>query len=242
MGARSPQSSDDSDDAARQAAIEESRRKLAELEKDRPLWDEAARQRAAQERAEEEAIRARKAAEERRAAETAAREAQERRHRQAAAAEAERREQAERERLRREREQRRERERARWSYGPWTPARAIERYKALADAFDAAKFGPANPAEFELVPWPVLQAPATLRIEDIDWAAVEAFFGAAKRCMRPQDYKAFVEKSHKRFHPDRWRARGVLKSIEDEDFRGSLEVAANTVAQALTPLWRDTRG
>ena len=45
-----------------------------------------------------------------------------------------------------------------------------------------------------------------------------------------------------RFHPDRWRARGLLKSMEDDDERGFVEVAANTVAQALTPLWREAKG
>lgn len=45
-----------------------------------------------------------------------------------------------------------------------------------------------------------------------------------------------------RFHPDRWRARGLLKSMEDHDERGFIEVAANTVAQALTPLWREVKG
>ena len=45
-----------------------------------------------------------------------------------------------------------------------------------------------------------------------------------------------------RFHPDRWRARGLLKSMQDDDGRGFVEVAANTVAQALTPLWREVKG
>ena len=112
----------------------------------------------------------------------------------------------------------------------------------MADGFDAAKFTTENPVDFEAVPWPVLLSPATLRVEDIEWAAVEAFFEAARRHMRAQDFKVFVEKSHKRFHPDRWRARGVLKSVADEEVRGSLEVAATTVAQALTPIWRETKG
>ncbi|KAI0775756.1 hypothetical protein BD413DRAFT_611234 [Trametes elegans] len=229
----------DDEEAQRQAFIEESRRKLAELEKDRPMWEAEARKRAAEERAEEEARRKRKEEERRRAAAAAA---QEQRERERAAAEAERRARAEQERLAREHEQRRRRERERWSYGPWTAMRAIERYKQLSEAFDAAKFTPENPAMFETIPWPVLHSPVTLRIEDIDWAAVEDFFASARVHMRAQDYKVFVEKSHKRFHPDRWRARGVLKSVADEETRGCLEVAANTVAQALTPIWREVRG
>jgi len=69
-----------------------------------------------------------------------------------------------------------------------------------------------------------------------------SFFNAVKPFMRTQDFKVFVEKSHRRFHPDRWRSRGLLKSVLDEVERGCLEVAANTVAQALTPIWRDIKG
>ncbi|KAH9931122.1 uncharacterized protein BXZ73DRAFT_90200 [Epithele typhae] len=195
-----PQTLEDWEEAQRVATIEESRRKLAELEKDRPLWDQEARKREAQARAEQEALRVRKEAERRLAAEALAREEFERRRAARAAAEAEQRAQAERARIERERQARRQRERERWAYGPAE-----------------------NPAEFEAIPWPVLLSPVMLRVEDIDWAA------------------AVVEKSHKRFHPDRWRARGVLKSVADETERGILEVAATTVSQALTPIWKDTR-
>ncbi|KAI0743573.1 hypothetical protein C8Q80DRAFT_1106514 [Daedaleopsis nitida] len=231
------------DEAAQhETTIEESRRKLAELERDRPLWEEEAKKRARQEQLEKEARRLRKEEARLRAAEAAAQEEQQRMRAEAAAAETERKAQAEKARRQHEREQRRRKERERWSYGLWTNTRAIERYKALADEFDAAKFTQENPVDFESVPWPVLESPVTLRLEDIDWSAVEAFFEAAKKYMRTQDYKAFVEKSHKRFHPDRWRARGILKSVEDDDLRGCLEVAATTVAQALTPIWRTMRG
>ena len=241
LGADEPPHADD-DDTQHQATIEESRRKLAELEKDRPLWEEQARKRATQEQMEEEARRLRKEEERLRAAEAAAQAERQRRREEAAAAESERRAQADKARLQREREQRRRKDRERWSYGIWTATRAIERYKVLSEEFDAAKFTADNPVDFELVPWPVLESPVSLRLEDIDWTAVEDFFKAAKKYMRTQDYKVFVEKSHKRFHPDRWRARGILKSVEDDETRGCLEVAANTVAQALTPLWREMRG
>ncbi|KAI0706794.1 hypothetical protein C8T65DRAFT_651450 [Cerioporus squamosus] len=230
------------EDAERQAAIEESRRKLAELEKDRPLWEQEARKRAMREQMEEEARRVRKEEERLRTAEAAAEEQRQRQRAEAAAAESQRRAQAEQTRVQQEREQRRRKERARWSYGPWTNGRAIERYKMLSDEFDATKFTADNPVDFEMIPWPVLHAPATLRLEDIEWSAVEAFFEAAKKHMRTQDYKTFVEKSHKRFHPDRWRARGILKSVSDEELRNCLEVAATTVAQALTPIWRAMKG
>jgi hypothetical protein len=95
---------------------------------------------------------------------------------------------------------------------------------------------------FENIPWPTLCTPFTFGPEDIDWAAVETFFRTVRGHMRAQDYRVFVEKSHRRFHPDRWSARGLLAAIRDDNARGLVEVAANTVAQALTPLWREARG
>jgi hypothetical protein len=108
----------------------------------------------------------------------------------------------------------------------------------LSDEFDAAKFTSGQPITFHDIPWPVLHAPSRLTVEDVDWLAVETFFATAKPHMRLQDYKEFVEKSHRRFHPDRWRARKIWTAVTDEEERGCLEVAANTVAQALTPIWR----
>jgi hypothetical protein len=133
-----------------------------------------------------------------------------------------------------------EAQRARWARGPWTSQRALERYRVLCESFDEA----ARPASlaFEDIPWPTLSAPFAFGPEDIDWAAVETFFRTVRGHMRAQDYRAFVEKSHRRFHPDRWSARGLLAAIRDDDSRGMIEVAANTVAQALTPLWREARG
>ena len=176
------------------------------------------------------------------------------------------RERVERERLEREREQERRRkqqqeEQERWkrkiqeeqerkrkqqqeerySYGPWTTQRALERYKLLAEAFDDTKFTAEAPVSFAAVPWPVLHKPTHFTVEDVDWSSVEAFFHAVRPHMRNQDYKTFVEKSHRRFHPDRWRARRVLQSVEDDELRSCLEVAANTVAQAITPLWREAK-
>ncbi|KAJ7096313.1 hypothetical protein C8R44DRAFT_644127 [Mycena epipterygia] len=229
-------------DAERMASIAESRRKLAELEADRPLWEEEAKKRERLEKEEQEAQRSRMA--ERRAAE--ARKADEERRaklereQQQAHAKEEARVRGLEERARREREKRQRNER--WSYGPWTTQRALERYKTLSDIFDCAKFSQDDPLTFDAVPWPVLHSPVSFSVEDVDWAAVEAFFAAVKPHMRSQDFVSFVEKSHRRFHPDRWRSRGLLKSVADDADRGCLEVAANTVAQALTPLWRDLTG
>ena len=212
--------------------IAESRRKIAELERDRPLWEAAAR---AREREEEDERRA--AHERRKREEEAEALAQAERERvEAERAREHARRQAEAEAAKR----RAEAQRARWARGPWTSQRALERYRSLCESFDES----AKPASlmFEDIPWPTLSAPFTFGPEDIDWAAVEAFFRTVRGHMRAQDYRIFVEKSHRRFHPDRWSARGLLAAIRDDDVRGMIEVAANTVAQALTPLWREARG
>ncbi|KAA1472913.1 hypothetical protein DENSPDRAFT_839305 [Dentipellis sp. KUC8613] len=238
-GSESPEIQELPSDPSRPDPIEESRRKLAELEKDKPLWQESERKRLQREREEEEAWRME--AERRRQAERAKAE-QERTARQAR----ERAEQAERERraaaAARETARRRQQERERWGRGPWTVHRALERYRAVAELFDTTKFTSAAPLAFEAVPWPVLHSPLSLTVQDIDWSAVEQFFEAVRPHMRPQDYRMFVQQSHRRFHPDRWSSRGLLATIADETERASLEVAANTVAQALTPLWREAKG
>lgn len=208
------------ENAARQAAIAESRRKLAELEADRPLWEEQARKRMEREMAEEEALRE-KAEGRRRAAaiqvEADRREKARQEHEAKAKQNREAEEMARRERDRRQRQQR-------WSYGPWTVQRALERYRVLCESFDGTKYSECNTLTADIVPWPVLQSPLTFAVEDVSWLAVEKFFYEVKGLMRPQDYKSFVEKSHRRFHPDRWRGRSLLKSVIDETERACMEV------------------
>ncbi|TFK54206.1 hypothetical protein OE88DRAFT_1625140 [Heliocybe sulcata] len=217
---------DADEEAARQAAIEESRRKIAELEQDRPLWDRAIRERERKERAEKEANekeRRRREEAERAAHERRERERVEHERRQALAREAESRQE------RQERERKRRHQWERWSRGPWTSQRALERYRILAEAFDNAKFSrDGEPLTFDAIPWPVLHSPVSFTVEDIDWSAVEKFFTEVRHLMRTQDYKEFVEKSHRRFHPDRWRGRRLFDAVVRETERGELEVAANT--------------
>jgi len=134
-----------------------------------------------------------------------------------------------------------ETKRQEWQSGPWTTSRALDRYKAICETFDNTRFSLSEPLVFQNVPWPVLHAPRSFNVEDVDWSAVESFFEAVKPYVRGDDYKAFVEKSHRRFHPDRWRSRRLLASIVDDGDRECIEVAANTVAQALTPLWRNLK-
>ncbi|KAE9382948.1 hypothetical protein BT96DRAFT_758435, partial [Gymnopus androsaceus JB14] len=75
----------------------------------------------------------------------------------------------------------------------------------LSETFDTTRFSSREPLLFSLVPWPVLTSPAGLSVQDINWNNVEQFFTAIRLSMRPQEFEAFVEKSHRRFHPNRWR-------------------------------------
>lgn len=142
--------------------IAESRRKIAELEHDRPLWEAAARARERQEREEEEERRAAYERRKREEAEALARAEEERRveaerkWERARQAEAEAKAKAEAEAAAKRRA---EAQRARWARGPWTSQRALERYRVLCESFDEA----AKPTSltFEDIPWPALSAPFT---------------------------------------------------------------------------------
>ncbi|KAI0793060.1 hypothetical protein BC629DRAFT_343408 [Irpex lacteus] len=124
----------------------------------------------------------------------------------------------------------------------WNEQRALERFKFFSDDFDTIKFHDSQPLTFENVPWPILVQPRAMTFEAIDWSAVEKFFDAVEKSMQDRaEFRALVEKAHRRFHPDKWRARGILSSVWDDDLRGQLEAAGNVVAQAITPLWLKAR-
>jgi flagellar biosynthesis GTPase FlhF len=123
----------------------------------------------------------------------------------------------------------------------WGAPNAITRFRQISLEFDTISFSETQPFTFESAPWPSLLYPGALSVDDIDWGMVEAFFQAAKRILPLADYKDLVEKSHKRFHPDRWRSRRLLVNIIDEELRGQIEKAGNVVSQALTPLWLAAR-
>ncbi|KAJ6551778.1 hypothetical protein B0H19DRAFT_1158872 [Mycena capillaripes] len=97
---------------------------------------------------------------------------------------------------------------------------------------------------FHVVPWPVLTDPLDMDIEEINWSAVEVFFASVKVQMAANvtEYNALVEKVHRLFHPDKWKSRNLLVTVMDKDLRSSLETTGNVVAQAMTPLWRKSKG
>lgn len=178
---------------AERRKIEESRRKIAELERDKPLWEAARREREQKEQQEERKRQAVKKARERKAeAERKEREDLERVAREVD----ERRKREQEEHHRQEKERKQTQNRARWARGPWTVQRALERYRSLCEQFDNAKFSSEDPLTFDDIPWPMLHC--TFSVEDIEWSAVEKFFASVKPHMRIQDYKVFVEKSHRR--------------------------------------------
>lgn len=77
----------------------------------------------------------------------------------------------------------------------------------------------------------------------ITWEAVETFFAAVRNMLEDEaEYKSVVEKAQRRFHPDTgWRSRGILSSVLDNGLRGRLETCGTVVAQAITPLWLESR-
>ncbi|KZV87408.1 hypothetical protein EXIGLDRAFT_652230 [Exidia glandulosa HHB12029] len=287
------------EDTARAAAIAESKRKLAELERDRPIWEAAQRKR----RQEEDFARRQK--------EEKARREEQRRREHAARAEQEKRREEQRrreyeEQLRRESDASRRRAQDRmWEkytehrkesghknhsfftddndfadfkshYSsssfhsswcpppfsrptpmfktkagsstaskpsqPWTPLQALDRYNKQCVAFDSSKFTEQSKLSLSNIPWPVL-ARSPIAVQHVDWDTVGEFFKNVKKFMSTPDYVALVDKSHKRWHPDRWRSRtGAFRFIEGtQEQREEVEKKVNMVSQVLTPLWQETR-
>jgi hypothetical protein len=124
----------------------------------------------------------------------------------------------------------------------WTPQRSISRYLAVSSEFDSIQFTDAQPLTFASVPWPVLHPPNSMTIEHVGWSTVEAFFAAAKGLMSDAEYAELITRSLRRFHPDRWRARRLLSTVQDRVLREHIEAAGGLVAQVVTPLRKGTAG
>ncbi|GJE92624.1 RNA-binding protein [Phanerochaete sordida] len=123
----------------------------------------------------------------------------------------------------------------------WTDARYVSWFKLVSAEFDDAKFAAARPLTLRSVPWPLLTPPDEHTFDLLEWGNVEAFFAAAKRAVGEAEYRTIVEKAHRRFHPDKWRSRGLLNTVLDVELRERVEKAGNIVAQAITPLWLASR-
>jgi hypothetical protein len=242
----------------KRAAEENARKEKEEQDRVREKWEEARQQREAQEKREhaeaEERQRQKDLAESRRklqemrAKEEERRQAAEKARQEALKRAVESREKARKrvEHLRatlRERSRCKARDERLWGKGLWTNVRALERFQVLSEEFVKIQFSESQPLTFEVVPWPVLDNP--IRNDsgiNFQWNDVEAFFAYAMQVMVPTQYRLLVEETHRMFHPDKWRSRGLLNTVLDEELRTSVETLGNIVAQAITPLWRKCRG
>ena len=177
-----------SEELACRLQIEESRRKICELEKDKPLWERAANERKKREDLEQQLRDAEK---------------RDRRRKRSAGLGPQLQEEWEARQnpkcdpaIGRETKKKRARFRETWERGPWTNRRALARYQQLCKEFDQAKFSPGDPLTFEDVPWPMLER--VFSVKNIDWNTVEEFFSACKTSLDSKQYRDLVDKSLQR--------------------------------------------
>ena len=123
----------------------------------------------------------------------------------------------------------------------WNFTKSVARFNLVSAEFDEIKFCATQPLTFESIPWPISKSPLGMSTADVEWQAVEDFFEAVARFVDDEEHRSIVEKAHRRFHPDKWRARGLLRTVLDEDLRQQLETAGNVVSQALGPIWTKSR-
>ncbi|KAG5353301.1 hypothetical protein E4T56_gene1226 [Termitomyces sp. T112] len=128
----------------------------------------------------------------------------------------------------------------------WERSAALERFLLVLDEFEGRtrSVSETRPLTFEGIPWPTLDNPLTpsFQADAITWEKVEAFFSYAKRTLLHHQYSKLVERVHRLFHPDKWRARRVLDTVPGTDLRQAVEQSVNTVAQAMTPIWKESKG
>ncbi|KAI0088662.1 hypothetical protein BDY19DRAFT_179335 [Irpex rosettiformis] len=237
---------DDDSETVRQAELAEKIKRMEELRK---IEREEQEERKRREAAKAEAERLEREARERAEAERLAREREEA------------------ERLARERQEREEQEKRRaentkrlyyqgatverarcyerdlqycagWNVTMRNVPRALARFVGVSEEFDSLKFHEtAQPLTFESVPWPILDHPHRMSFDRLEGTTVDQFFASVKDIQTHAEYMSLVKKARNRFHPDRWRSRGILVSVLDEDLRGRLEVAGNEVSKQINHLW-----
>lgn len=126
---------------------------------------------------------------------------------------------------------------AQWNIMFWDTQRAYQRFIAVSEEFDTLKYHETQPLLFESIPWPVLDHPRRMTLDGIEGQAVSQFFSAIKSLMSAEAYTDVMKRARMRFHPDRWRSRGILNSVLDEGVRGRLEAAGNEVSKQINHLW-----
>ena len=129
-----------------------------------------------------------------------------------------------------------------WGVGSqWFITKSLSRVKTLVAEMEKLKFSESQPFTSHVVPWPVLGDPALFVASELEWSSIDTFFERVQLQFDSVGYKEFVHRVHLMFHPDRWKSKGYLVTVQDEEERGVLERAGNVVSQAVTPLWRKTR-
>ncbi|KAF9029432.1 hypothetical protein BDZ89DRAFT_719816 [Hymenopellis radicata] len=103
----------------------------------------------------------------------------------------------------------------------WTPGIAVDRALFMLEEFSASTFSSSSPLTFSALPWPILGDIQRSDPSDMTWSAVDDFFRYVKIYRAESAYKQMGEQMRKNFHPDRWRARNILKTVCDEELRGS---------------------
>ncbi|KAI0088651.1 hypothetical protein BDY19DRAFT_178630 [Irpex rosettiformis] len=127
---------------------------------------------------------------------------------------------------------------ATWDMTMWNVQRALDRFVGVSEEFDSLKFHEtAQPLTFESIPWPILDHPHRMSLDLIEGIAVNKFFATMKSMQTHGEYMSMIKKARNRFHPDRWRSRGILNSVLDENLRGRLETAGNEVSKQINHLW-----
>lgn len=124
---------------------------------------------------------------------------------------------------------------------PWNNARAIKHYRERCEIFDKLVFDKVTPITFDMTPWPVLKHPLELTIEDITSENVEEFFNVAlkHRYVPYEDLKLMIPQSAVRWHPDKWRARGIFISAGGD--AGAWEALVTEIAKPLLVMRDEVR-
>jgi hypothetical protein len=144
----------------------------------------------------------------------------------------------------RERERCKRRDEDRWKVDaimPWTPTRALERLRVLLDEFQNEAFSEEKPLTSGTIPWPVFIDPFQFDLRLVHDEAAEAFFEATRPLMTQEEYQSLTQKVYLSFHPNRWKARGILLSVKDEEERAALNGAGSIVSRAMLAIWEESR-
>lgn len=125
--------------------------------------------------------------------------------------------------------------------------RCVKWLEQAGKDFDSTKFSRACPLTFESVPWPVCRrGQRHCDLEDITWDAVKKFFDRLKSHLRSlgreEHYHDLLQATQRRFHPDKWSARGLLKTVFDDALRERLADLGVIVSQEATELWSKSKG